>query len=145
MLNGLHIRSATVDDYSSIARLADQLGYPCDEAKVKIRIRSYMNKKERRIIVAELNSQIVGWTSIDVIDHFYLDPFVEISGFIVDEKYRSKGIGRELIKEAISWTKKNDYKILRLKTNIIRNDAHRFYENNGFKRNKEQYVYVMEI
>jgi len=32
-----------------------------------------------------------------------------------------------------------------LKTNVKRKEAHRFYENNGFKKVKEQYVYVKEL
>ncbi|SLM18483.1 Acetyltransferase family protein (fragment) [uncultured spirochete] len=34
---------------------------------------------------------------------------------------------------------------MRLKTNIVRVEAHRFYENMGFERTKTQYTYVKKL
>ena len=141
----LTIRSAKAEDSGSLARLAGQLGYPCKEDDVGIRVGSYINSRKCRIIVAELGAELVGWTSLDVIDHFYLEPYVDISGFIVDERYRNLGIGKELVKEAVRWTRENGYSVLRLKTNITRKDAHRFYESNGFIKTKEQFVYARNV
>jgi len=128
-----------------LVKLAEQLGYPCLENVVKERIKSYINNNKCRILVAEIEGKVVGWASLDLIQHFYIDPFVEISGFVVDENYRNRGIGREIIKEIEVWTKIKKCKIVRLKTNTKRIDAHRFYENNGFKNLKEQIVYVKEM
>ncbi len=51
----------------------------------------------------------------------------------VDEKYRGCGIGKELMLWAIERARRESCHILQLATNSDRADAHRFYENLGFK------------
>jgi ribosomal protein S18 acetylase RimI-like enzyme len=51
----------------------------------------------------------------------------------VDEKYRGQGIGKELMLWAIERAKKENCFAVQLTTNAERTDAHRFYENLGFK------------
>lgn len=51
----------------------------------------------------------------------------------VYEKYRGQGIGKELMLWAIERAKKENCVAVQLTTNSERKDAHRFYENLGFK------------
>lgn len=51
----------------------------------------------------------------------------------VDEKFRGKGIGRELMLFAINRAKEENCVSMQLTTNLDRADAHRFYENLGFQ------------
>jgi GNAT superfamily N-acetyltransferase len=51
----------------------------------------------------------------------------------VDEKYRGRGIGRELMLWAIERAKQKGCIAIQLTTDAARTDAHRFYENVGFK------------
>jgi GNAT superfamily N-acetyltransferase len=139
------IRKCRAEDYADLSDLASQLGYPCEAEEVKKRIERYLCGEDRAIIVAEIEGNVVGWASLDVVDHFYLEPFVEISGFIVDRDHRSLGIGKRIMDEIEAWTKERGYALLRLKTNIKRKDSHRFYERLGFERTKEQFVYAKKI
>lgn len=66
--------------------------------------------------------------------------FVEIIGLVVDENYRSFGIGNMLIDYARNWTQAKGIKKLRVRTNIVRQRTHAFYERNGFTLCKEQKV-----
>ena len=34
---------------------------------------------------------------------------------------------------------------IRIRTNVLRTEAHKFYENNGYNKVKEQKVYMKEI
>jgi GNAT superfamily N-acetyltransferase len=52
----------------------------------------------------------------------------------VDRKYRSQGIGREMMLWAIDRAKREGCISMQLTTNIERTDAHRFYENLGFAK-----------
>lgn len=52
----------------------------------------------------------------------------------VDAKYRGRGIGRELMKWAIERARAENCVSMQLTTNMDRTDAHRFYENLGFKK-----------
>jgi GNAT superfamily N-acetyltransferase len=141
----LVIRSARLDDSPALAMLSAQLGYPTTAEVVQARLPRYLEAKERRVIVAELDGQVVGWTSIEIVDHFYLEKFAEISGFVVEATHRGRGIGHALMAEAERWTSAQGLSILRLKTNVVRTEAHRFYENLGFLRTKTQYTYVKQL
>jgi GNAT superfamily N-acetyltransferase len=136
------IRNVQAEDYFDLTDLALQLGYPCIAEDVQERISRYIGNDSKAIIVAESDGRVIGWASVEVIDHFYLDPFAEISGFVVDEAHRGLGIGNAIMNRIEIWVKERDLSLLRLKTNAIRKDAHRFYERLGFVKTKEQLVYT---
>jgi len=139
------IRDAKMDDSKDLAILAGQLGYPCTENEVRTRIVPYLNNKNSRIVVAEIDNKVVGWTSLDVVEHFYMEKYISISGLVIDERLRGLGIGHKIINESITWTKGKKINIIKLSANVIRKDAHKFYEKNGFKKIKEQYVFINNI
>jgi len=145
MKDQITIRTARAEDAPILSKLAAQLSYPCNEGDVRSRIQQSAGLEDEDVLVAEKEGMVVAWTSVKVVRHFYLDPFVEISGFVVDETCRSQGVGGKLMEAAALWVKNKGYHTLRLKANVTRKDAHRFYENNGFKRTKEQYVFVRAI
>jgi GNAT superfamily N-acetyltransferase len=60
---------------------------------------------------------------------------------VVDEKKRRSGVGRALMAAAERWAKSRGVKLLRLRTEISRADAHAFYESLGYARLKTQHVY----
>jgi len=141
----LIIRDAIDADAAALADLAAQLGYPASIDSVQAGLRRYAGNPEERVIVAELSGQVVGWTSVGVIDHFYTPVYVEISGFVVDTKHRSAGIGAALMGEVKKWTKAKQLGIVRLRANVIREDAHRFYGREGFLKVKEQFVFEARL
>ncbi len=144
-MNTLTIRDATGADAASLADLAAQLGYPASIDSVQAGLRRYAGNPDERVMVAELSGQVVGWTSVGVIDHFYTPAYVEISGFVVDSKHRSAGIGASLMGEVKKWTKAKHLGIVRLRANVIREDAHRFYGREGFLKVKEQFVFEAKL
>ncbi len=56
----------------------------------------------------------------------------EIIELIVDEPYRNRGIGAELLVFADEFAAEEGLEELELCTSMWRKDAHRFYEQNGF-------------
>jgi len=144
-MSALLIRSARLDDSPALAALSEQLGYATSAANVASRLPRYIDASERRVIVAELDGQVIGWTSIEIVDHFYIEIFAEISGFVVDSAHRGQGVGHALMAEAELWTSEMGLAGLRLKTNVVRIEAHRFYEGLGFERTKTQYTYVKKL
>ena len=144
-MNSLIIRDATDADAAALADLAAQLGYPASIDSIRASLRRYAGNPDERVIVAELSGQIVGWTSVGVIDHFYTPIYVEISGFVVDANHRSAGIGAALMGEVKKWTKAKQLGVVRLRANVIRKDAHRFYGREGFLKVKEQFVFEARL
>jgi GNAT superfamily N-acetyltransferase len=145
MNNNLHFRKATPEDADVLISLTAQLGYACTKEELLERLIPYQDKFHGVVFVAVLDCTVVGWISLNVVKYFYVQPFIEVSGFVVEEKNRNQGIGKKLLKEAESWAKEQGYTLIRIRTNVIRKEAHRFYENNGYKKVKEQKVYLKEI
>ena len=141
MIDGLNIRDARPGDEAALARLADQLGYPAQAETVAARIVKYFGNPEERVIVAELDGGVIAWTSVALVDHFYTPRCVEISGLVVDAGLRGRGIGAALLAEAKRWAAGLGVATVRLRANVIRAEAHRFYERQGFARVKQQIVF----
>jgi GNAT superfamily N-acetyltransferase len=145
MNNTLHFRNATPEDADALIHLTAQLGYACTIEDLLERFIPYQKKTHGIVFVAVLDGTVVGWISLNVVRYFYVQPFIEVSGFVVEEKNRNQGIGKKLLETAESWAKEQGYTLIRIRTNVLRTEAHRFYANNGYKKVKEQKVYLKEI
>jgi uncharacterized protein YbbK (DUF523 family)/GNAT superfamily N-acetyltransferase len=139
------VRRARLGDCGALARLAGQLGYPCEEGDVRRRIQKYFARDDMAVIVAELGGEVVGWTSVEATPYFYLETCAELSGFVVDEGCRDRGIGRLIMAEAEAWAASRGLKLIRLRTNVVREGAHRFYERLGFERTKTSHTYSKRL
>jgi GNAT superfamily N-acetyltransferase len=74
-----------------------------------------------------------------------LPVILEIAALFVHEAFQSKGIGSALIKEAVNWTLAKDHQIIRIRSNIIRKKAHKFFIRNGFENLKTQEVFLKKL
>jgi GNAT superfamily N-acetyltransferase len=64
---------------------------------------------------------------------------------VVDENHRSQGIGAALVKAAIGWADEHGFRTVRVRSNVVRERTHAFYERLGFSRTKTQVVFVRPI
>jgi GNAT superfamily N-acetyltransferase len=139
---GVRTRDARAADAPAIAMLAAQLGYPVTAAQITARMRRQEAMTDRRVIVAEDEAgTVLGWTTVRVEEHIHNDPYVEISGFVVEEKARGRGVGRRIMTEVERWTRLQGLTVIRLHANVVRKEAHQFYGALGFAKMKEQFVF----
>jgi ribosomal protein S18 acetylase RimI-like enzyme len=130
----LLIRKAKMKDFSRINSLSDELiGSPMGNRK---RIfQKAMKDKNYLCLVAELNKKIIGfidmWAFPDVSHGAYL---AQIQNLIVSKKFRNKGIGAKLIKEAIKFSKKRKYHELHVWTEKKNKVAVKLYKKLGLKK-----------
>ena len=132
------IREAAVTDAPSLARLATQLGYPTTEAEAGQRAAAILGLPAHRVLVAENDGEVVGWIHVAPSVTLESDPSAEIAGLVVDEAFRGSGIGARLITEAEAWAASQGYVLMRVRSNVKRNRARRFYERAGFTVTKRQ-------
>ena len=136
------LRTAGPHDANEIARLATQLGYPSSMAEMRARIERVQAEGLGRIIAAvDERGSVCGWTHVFVAHRIESDAFAEIGGLVVDEAMRNRGVGRLLLQEAERWAAANGVAVLRVRSNMIRRDAHRFYERAGYSCIKSQGVF----
>ena len=141
----LNFREATREDLPEIVlMLADDfLGAnrerfenPLPESYAKA-FEEIQKDKNNELIVAEIDDEIAGTLQITFTPSINLQGTkrATVESVRVDAKHRGKGLGKELMKWAIERAKSEGCCILQLTTNGERADAHRFYENLGFKGN----------
>ncbi|HEY1045314.1 MAG TPA: GNAT family N-acetyltransferase [Bacteroidia bacterium] len=86
-------------------------------------------------LVAEENGLIVGFISChsQVLLH-HLDIVYEIQEMFVDEHFRGKGLGRQLLENLQNEIQLRKGKYLEVSSNKLRDQAHEFYQLAGFNR-----------
>jgi len=127
------IRSAKVEDSPQIAVLLAQLGYPSESEVLREKISLLSSGSADRIWVAEFQGKVVGLLV------FHLTPLLQvpeslgrITALVVEEKFREKGIGRQLVETAERWAWERDCTRIELTSGEHRAQAHHFYLDLGY-------------
>jgi GNAT superfamily N-acetyltransferase len=128
------IRRARMKDTDRMIELVSELGRrePKNEEEIKHfakLIQNYISEKDKMILVAEIDSKIVGLISLVFLPRLNKNkPEAWIPDFIVDQEYRNKGIGRELLMKCIDIARREKCWRIRLETGLSRKRAQRFYK-----------------
>jgi GNAT superfamily N-acetyltransferase len=131
-----------IDDAACVAALSGELGYPVDAAVIALRIKKMQGSETRNAMVACSSDGIIaGWIEMEVVEHLTSDCTVLISGLIVTAEMRSHGIGKMLLQEAETWAKARGVTRMLVRSRVAREDAHRFYEREGYVRVKTSAVF----
>jgi GNAT superfamily N-acetyltransferase len=133
------VREVRPQDYARIAELAGQLSYPSTPDEISKRLDGMRHSNEHAVFVAQVASgEIAGWLAVFVYHVVEADARAEISGFVVDERYRSQRIGMHLLARAERWAREKGCRAIGLRSNVIRDRAHAFYERHGYQHVKTQ-------
>jgi GNAT superfamily N-acetyltransferase len=135
------IREATEKDIPRVLEMYRQLSFepekyqpaPLNEC---LKVFRKMSEYPRyNLLVAEDNGRVVGTTVLAILPGFAHGtlPFAVVEYVVVDEKYRSQGIGRLMMESVKSLAKEAGcYKIM-LTSDLRRERAHKFYKSVGFE------------
>lgn len=86
-------------------------------------------------IVAEENEKIIGVLTARVINRLVkARNILFVDDLIIDQNYRTHGIGKRLLQNAIDYATQKDCETIELKCYITNKNAHKFYENNGLEK-----------
>ncbi|MBN1814147.1 MAG: GNAT family N-acetyltransferase, partial [Anaerolineae bacterium] len=80
--------------------------------------------------------RVVGWIHVCARPLVQVDRTAEIEGLVVDEACRGQGIGRLLIRQIERWVREKGCDTIYVRSNIIREKAHGFYEGLGYENIK---------
>jgi len=138
----VNVRRATAADAADLAGLSGQFGYPSDESAVRARLAAILARDDHAVFVADESGRAVGWVHVLVEDRVESDRFAEIAGLVVDAARRGHGLGATLVARAEAWAAERGLGAVRVRSNVVRRDAHRFYERLGYRASKRQAVFV---
>lgn len=140
-----YIRPASVADAEQIASLSGQLGYPCTTAEAASRLATVQGHEDHVVLVAEDNSVVIAWIHVLAHPSLVADTPAEIAGLVVDERYRSKGVGQALMAAAEQWARDHGCGSVRLRSNIKRDRAHAFYQRLGYELWKSSHAFRKDL
>ncbi|MFD1715325.1 GNAT family N-acetyltransferase [Amnibacterium flavum] len=150
------VRPAVASDAAGLAAVA-ALTFPLacpptttDAAKAEFirvhlteeRFDSYLADPSRRLVIAEVDGEMVGYTMLvfaepydaDVAAAVQLRPTAELSKCYVLPGHHGNGIARALIESSVDIARRNGAVSVWLGVNHLNARANRFYEKNGFER-----------
>ncbi len=139
------VRPATADDAEAIARLSEQLGYPTNAEETARRLREVTGEGDHAVFVAEADGRQIGWVHVYVNHSLLADTPAEVAGLVIDEDYRSRGVGRVLMEQAERWAQEQGCRSVRLRSNVVRSRAHSFYERLGYRVIKSQRAFCKDF
>ena len=136
------VRPMGAGDLAQVAELSEQLGYPVSLEDLERRFSIIFPEKDHALFVAETaDGRIAGWTHVYATPLLESPSFAEIGGLVVRAGSRRIGAGRALVEAADRWARSQGLGSLRVRSNVLRTEAHQFYPACGFKRIKTQHNY----
>ena len=135
----LRIRRAKSPDAPQLAVLSGQLGYPATAAQMRERLRGIKPVSQHAVFVAESGrAGVIGWIHVSRQPLLEVEIRAEINGLVVAEGQRSLGAGARLLATAEDWAREHGCKGMSVRSNVIRERAHQFYERHGYEHYKTQ-------
>jgi GNAT superfamily N-acetyltransferase len=144
--NEIVIRSADDRDVERITFLCEQLGYEVTRSQIQQRLKKLQSDERHVIYVATLSTgKVVGWIHAHQCDLMIVPTQAIVLGVVVDENYRRLGIGKQLMASIEKWARETNCDAVLLRSNILRKEAHIFYEKIGYSNSKQSLVFSKSI
>lgn len=135
----IEYRIATSADTSVLVRLMHELGYSHTDDSILENLQCVQNHGGA-VFVALWDGSIVGCVCAIIDVRLASGLCGEIASLIVFDGHRQKGIGKGLIKYAEKWLGCQTRSI-RVRANVKRSVAHKFYEELGYEEEKSQKLF----
>ena len=110
-------------------------------AEAAAQLESLGRSGDHALFVAESDGRLAGWLQVSFPRIFETPASAEIAGLVVDENRRGAGIGPLLLAAAEGWARNRGCRAIRVRSNVVRERAHRFYEREGYGRMKTEQVF----
>jgi GNAT superfamily N-acetyltransferase len=135
------LRPARIEDAAEIARLSIELGYPATVVDMRSRLALLLEQAAHRVCVVDAGETLQGWIAIEQRLILEIGDCVEVMGLVVDTNSRHSGVGRALMEEAERWARTLGIGRITVRSDILRDASHPFYERMGYVRHKTQHAY----
>jgi ribosomal protein S18 acetylase RimI-like enzyme len=131
------IRKATEKDFNEVYPLFEQLwpNRELDKAALQEVFIRGVSSPTDELLCLEYDNKLIGFCAYAIVNNLWQAGYISyMYAMVVEEKYRGKGFGTLLIKEAINDSKNKGLKRLELDSGFHREKAHEFYIKLGFEK-----------
>lgn len=137
----LKVRQAEISDATTIASLVTQLGYPTGPDDMVDRLKRALGDPRHTVLVADADGDVVGMGAA-CIEHCLERDSVQgrVTGLVVDEKARGRGVGAFLMQQIEEWSKEHGADRVTLTSGSYRPAAHKFYEAIGYEATGTRFI-----
>lgn len=137
------IRRARSSDVARLAELSGELGYPATAAQIARRLNQLKPASRHAVLVAESResgsrAKVIGWLHVSVDHLLEVAVRAEVNGLVVGEGRRGLGAGTKLLEAGEKWARSRGCREMHVRSNVIRERAHAFYQRNGYDHYKTQ-------
>lgn len=138
----LLVRPPRLDEAGTIAALSVELGYPADAGDIRRRLDLLLPDDAQCVRVAiSTDGSVVGWVHAARQLLMESGERCELLGLVAAEEARGAGVGRALVEAVEEWARSAGLPLVSLRCNVIRTQAHGFYEHLGYRNLKTQYAF----
>jgi GNAT superfamily N-acetyltransferase len=140
------IREATEQDALQLKPLLEQLGYPSSEDDISDRLRELLDDQSQTVLVAQsVAGDLLGFVQVGYRPLLVTNRVAEIAGLVVLDTIRGSGVGRLLMTAAEEWARRNNCTEVTLRSNIVREESHKFYLHVGYSEYKRSLAFKKSI
>lgn len=127
------IRAAELGDASDVAFLLGELGYPCTRDEAAERIAVVRHDPRQHLLLAEVEGDACGLVSLYTLySVVHGCELARITGLVVLPDSQGHGIGRRLLKEVESISRRSGVRRIEITSNSSRTGAQAFYRRCGY-------------
>ena len=140
------IREINISDAEDIQKICKtSLGYDVDINTVRNQINKLSCDNKNHILAVyedENTKKVIGFIHAQVYESVYSDTGLNILGLAMDPNFHGNGFGKKLIGYIEKYAMDNGISFIRLNSADHRVEAHKFYENIGYKSDKLQKRFI---
>jgi len=102
-----------------------------------------MRHMEYKMIGIMDKEELITYAGVAVQTNLYHKRHLYVFDLVTDEKYRAKGYGKMMLDYLLDYAKMGMCENIVLSSGFAKEDAHRFYEENGF--DKKSFVFLKTL
>ncbi|MBI4749727.1 MAG: GNAT family N-acetyltransferase [Acidobacteria bacterium] len=137
------IRDARLDDAEVLSDLLDELGRPTPAVTIVERMKT-LDEIGNRVLVAELNGDVVGLLTLHQTPNLHAGPDGRITALVVRTQARNLGIATRLVQTAEAICREWKCHRMEVMSASERLDAHRLYEQLGYRETRKRFRKELE-
>ncbi len=135
-----------IDDAAVIATLVGELGYSASADDIKARLPLLLGSDRYFLAVATAaDGGLLGLVNAEQRLNIESGTSFELTGLVVASSARRGGVGSALVAAAESWAVARGATTMRVRSNVVRPEAHAFYARLGYGLRKTQHCYARSL